>query len=215
MAEIIGTAIGVVGILGQLFDGCVKAYGYFTTATHLDTDSKRLLCKVRIEEMRLVVWGREWGVAEGKLEAHLKTESNPQMKALATQIMTELFNTVTDFQRLQERYGLVDQSTGAGTGQVLGGQTVGEPGKSGNGKEKGERGGKEESSPSPSKKGSEGGDQSQAQGRGHSRKNSRNGGGGLEKSFSWRKEITLRTKWVIAGTESSSLFPFLSNICPF
>ncbi|KAF6840357.1 hypothetical protein CMUS01_03954 [Colletotrichum musicola] len=109
MAEAIGTAIGVVGFLGQLFDGCVKAYGYFSAAAGMDTDSARLLCKVRIEEMRLVVWGREWGVAEGRLEAHLKGGGcNPQMAALAEGIMRELHATVTDFQRLRERYGLVD-----------------------------------------------------------------------------------------------------------
>ncbi|KAF7553290.1 hypothetical protein G7046_g7139 [Stylonectria norvegica] len=108
-AELIGTTIGVVGILGQLFDGCIKAYGFFTTAAHLDVDSQRLLCKVRIEEMRLVVWGREWGVAEGRLEAHLDSAANPQLRRLATQILEELHGTVTDFRKLQERYGLVDE----------------------------------------------------------------------------------------------------------
>ncbi|KAF6805770.1 hypothetical protein CSOJ01_09268 [Colletotrichum sojae] len=113
MAEAIGTAIGVVGFLGQLFDGCVKAYGYFSAAAGMDADSARLLCKVRIEEMRLVVWGREWGVAEGRLEAHLRSGGcNPQMAALAEGIMRELHATVTDFQRLRERYGLVDGEGG-------------------------------------------------------------------------------------------------------
>jgi hypothetical protein len=110
MAEIIGTTIGVVGFLGQLFDGCVKAYGYFTTAANMDGDGQKLLCKVRIEEMRLVVWGREWGVAEGHLERHLDSteRSNPQLRALATQILQELHGTVTDFRKLKETYGLVD-----------------------------------------------------------------------------------------------------------
>ncbi|KAL6869723.1 hypothetical protein ACO1O0_001052 [Amphichorda felina] len=106
-----GATIGVVGFLGQLFDGCVKAYGYFSTAQHLDGDSQKLLCKVRIEEMRLVVWGREWGVAEGKLEAHLDSSSergNPQLRALATQILEQLHGTVTDFRKLKESYGLTD-----------------------------------------------------------------------------------------------------------
>ncbi|KAG9257803.1 prion-inhibition and propagation-domain-containing protein [Emericellopsis atlantica] len=130
MAEVVGTAIGVVGLLAQLFDGCVKAYGYFTTAQQLDADSQRLLCKVRIEEMRLVVWGREWGVAEGKLERHLLGshggatmsttnghdrgptrsfgEGNPQLRALAMQILEQLHTTVTDVGKLKEVYGLSD-----------------------------------------------------------------------------------------------------------
>ncbi|PNP53781.1 hypothetical protein THARTR1_05905 [Trichoderma harzianum] len=113
MAEALGTAIGVIGFVGQLFDGCVKAYGYFTTASNLDSDSQRMMCKVRIEEMRLVVWGREWGVAEGKFDEHL-SERNPQLKVLATQILEQLHGTVTDFKKLQDRYGLVDEAAAKG-----------------------------------------------------------------------------------------------------
>lgn len=119
-AELIGTTVGVVGFLGQLFDGCVKAYGYFTTASQMDADSQRLLCKVRIEEMRLVVWGREWGVAEGRLDAHLESSSsskgNPGLRNLATEILQGLHGTVTDFKKLKERYGLRDAAGGGGGG---------------------------------------------------------------------------------------------------
>ncbi|TDZ53096.1 hypothetical protein CTRI78_v007200 [Colletotrichum trifolii] len=128
MAEVVGTVIGVVGFLGQLFDGCVKAYGYFSAAANLDADSARLLCKVRIEEMRLVVWGREWGVAEGRLEAHLRSrECNPQLAALAEGIMKELHATVTDFARLRERYGFAED--GAGGGEKVGLRLRGDEGR--------------------------------------------------------------------------------------
>lgn len=112
--ELIGTTIGVVGLLGQLFDGCVKAYSYFTAAQHLDVDSQRMICKVRIEEMRLLVWGREWGVAEGKLENHLRKEEKgmPGMRDVAKQILEQLHGTVTDVRRLKETYGLVDGEEG-------------------------------------------------------------------------------------------------------
>lgn len=131
-AELIGTTVGVVGFLGQLFDGCVKAYGYFTTASHMDADSARLLCKVRIEEMRLVVWGREWGVAEGRLDAHLESSSkgNPGLRNLATEILQGLHGTVTDFRKLKERYGLKDAGGGGGGG---GGSAVGGGEEKGNG----------------------------------------------------------------------------------
>ncbi|KAM4059055.1 prion-inhibition and propagation domain-containing protein [Hirsutella rhossiliensis] len=145
-AELVGTTIGVIGLLGQLFDGCIKAYGYFTTASQLDTDSQRLMCKVRIEEMRLVVWGREWGVAEGRLEAHLDSGRNPQLRALAMQILKELHGTVADFRKLQDRYGLVEDH---------GAQD--KDGEASNGSAKAGRG--------------------------------------------WRKEVGLRTKWVIADKD--------------
>lgn len=112
MAEIVGTTLGLVGavgVLGQIFDGCIKAYAFFTTASNLGRDSERLVCKIRIEEMRLVVWGREWGIVDGKLEAHLKAESkagNERMGQLARQILSELHSTITDFKKLREKYGL-------------------------------------------------------------------------------------------------------------
>lgn len=52
MAEVLGTALGLVGaieVLGQIFDGCIKAYVFFTTASDLGRDSERLVCKIRIE----------------------------------------------------------------------------------------------------------------------------------------------------------------------
>jgi hypothetical protein len=115
MAEAVGTALGLVGavgVLAQIFDGCIKAYAFFTTAANLGRDSERLVCKIRIEEMRLLVWGREWGVVEGKLEAHLQAESNSgnqSLRQLAVSILTELHRTITDFNKLQDRYGLREE----------------------------------------------------------------------------------------------------------
>ncbi|TFB05492.1 hypothetical protein CCMA1212_002626 [Trichoderma ghanense] len=174
MAEALGTAIGVIGFIGQLFDGCVKAYGYFTTAANLDADSQRMLCKVRIEEMRLVVWGREWGVAEGRFDEHLSERSNPQLRLLATQILEQLHSTVTDFKKLQDRYGLVDE---AAAGNVRDG------------------GGKEHVS--PSRKGSR--DEGR---RMNGLKMTSTGSGTSERS--WRRELGLRTKWVIGDKDKFS-----------
>ncbi|OPB42083.1 hypothetical protein A0O28_0032000 [Trichoderma guizhouense] len=170
MAEALGTAIGVIGFVGQLFDGCVKAYGYFTTASNMDSDSQRMMCKVRIEEMRLVVWGREWGVSEGKFDEHL-SERNPQLKVLATQILEQLHGTVTDFKKLQDRYGLVDEATA--------------------------KGGKE-ADVSPPRKGSK--DEGKKTNGFKTSSSTLN----LSSERSWRKEIGLRTKWVIGDKDKFS-----------
>ncbi|KAL6698545.1 prion-inhibition and propagation domain-containing protein [Trichoderma pleuroticola] len=170
MAEALGTAIGVIGFVGQLFDGCVKAYGYFTTASNLDSDSQRMMCKVRIEEMRLVVWGREWGVAEGKFDEHL-SERNPQLKVLATQILEQLHGTVTDFKKLQDRYGLVDEAAA--------------------------KGGKE-ADVSPPRKGSK------DEGKKTNGFKTSSSTLTLSNERSWRKEIGLRTKWVIGDKDKFS-----------
>lgn len=162
MAEVIGTALAVVGVLGTIFEGCVRAYGHFTTATHFDQDSQKMVVKIRIEEMRLVVWGREWGVAEGKLEAHL--QENGGMRQLALQILTELHRTVTDVQRLRDRYGLQSPEDGSGaTGGKKGVKGDISPGQ------------KEPLAKRPSESGKSVNDRS------------------------WRKELTIRAKWVVAG----------------
>lgn len=106
MAEL---GLAVVGLVGQIFDGCITAYALFTAARNLGRDSERLVCKIRIEEMRLRVWGREWGVSEGRLEEHLRKErnaGNEKLTELAVEILSELYKTITDFNRLKERYGI-------------------------------------------------------------------------------------------------------------
>lgn len=188
MAEAVGTALAVVGVLGQIFDGCVKAYGHFATAAEFAEQSRGLACKLRIEEMRLVVWGRAWGVTEGKLEAHLmdvygegsltaapkvtaigpgplvgEGQAGIMMRSLAVQILSELHRTITDGQRLRERYGLADDE---------------EKGSNSNGSKKGTAvGGKEALVKRPSDSGKNGGS---------------NGSSGGE--WSWRKEFSIRAK---------------------
>jgi hypothetical protein len=118
MAEVAGLALsvlGTVGILGQIFDGCIKGYRVFSSASHLGKDSERLVCKVKIEEMRLWVWGREWGIVEGKFEAQLAMGiwGNEGLKDLATEILTQLFQTIMDCNKLQGRYGLREAAPGS------------------------------------------------------------------------------------------------------
>ncbi|KAK8035881.1 hypothetical protein PG991_001954 [Apiospora marii] len=205
MAEAVGTALAVVGVLGQIFDGCVKAYGHFTTAAEFAEQSRGLACKLRIEEMRLVVWGRAWGVAEGKLEAHLldayggggsdntattapkvtttgplggkgEGQAGVMMRSLAVQILSELHRTITDGQRLRERYGLVDEDEKGGSSN-------------GSSKKGSAAAGKEalvkRASDSGKKEGSNGGE------------------------WSWRKEFSIRARWVVGDYNDGleQLFP--------
>ncbi|KAF3358237.1 hypothetical protein VdG1_03014 [Verticillium dahliae VDG1] len=69
MAEAAATALGVIGFLGQLFDGCVRAYGYFTTAARLDQDSARLVCKLRDRYGIVEEAAAKSGLARGEREA--------------------------------------------------------------------------------------------------------------------------------------------------
>ncbi|KAK8021554.1 hypothetical protein PG990_006692 [Apiospora arundinis] len=157
MAEAVGTALAVVGVLGQIFDGCVKAYGHFTTAAQFAEQSRGLACKLRIEEMRLVVWGRAWGVTEGKLEAHLMD--------------AELHRTITDGQKLRERYGLEDEAEKGSSGDSNG-----------------------------SKKWATGKDALVKRPSDHGKKEGTGGG-----DWSWRKEFSIRARWVVAGKSDATL----------
>lgn len=201
MAEAVGTALAVVGVLGQIFDGCVKAYGHFTTAAQFAEQSRGMACKLRIEEMRLVVWGRAWGVTEGRLEAHLmdaygggtspttattraaaagpgllggEGPGGVMMRSLAVQILSELHRTITEGQKLRERYGLEDQGA--------------------------ENGGSGDNN-SGSKKGTGGIDTLVKRPSGHGKLGEGTGGG----DWSWRKEFSIRARWVVAGKSNAKL----------
>ncbi|KAK7989833.1 hypothetical protein PG989_010148 [Apiospora arundinis] len=178
MAEAVGTALAVVGVLGQIFDGCVKAYGHFTTAAQFAEQSRGLACKLRIEEMRLVVWGRAWGVTEGKLEAHLMdayggstspttTTTTAAARTTATAILSELHRTITDGQKLRERYGLEDEAEKGSSGDSNG-----------------------------SKKWATGKDALVKRPSDHGKKEGTGGG-----DWSWRKEFSIRARWVVADKD--------------
>ncbi|KAB8339200.1 hypothetical protein FH972_022134 [Carpinus fangiana] len=115
--EVAGLAVGVVGVaglLGQIFDGVIKAYRIFTTASNLGRDSERLVCKIRIEEMRFVCWGKECGLAEGKFESSLvKFGQHDGLHQLAEMILKELYQTIMDLNKLQNRYGLKEEAPGS------------------------------------------------------------------------------------------------------
>ncbi|KAF2842313.1 hypothetical protein M501DRAFT_998590 [Patellaria atrata CBS 101060] len=116
--EVAGFAIGLlgaVGIIGHIFDGCMKGYKVFSTASNLGRDSERLTCKIKIEETRLWLWGREWGIVEGKFEAHLAAGiwGHDGLKDLAVEILTQLLQTIMDCNKLQEKYGLREEAPGS------------------------------------------------------------------------------------------------------
>lgn len=60
-----------------------------------------------------MVWGRELGVAEGR--SHLKEQSE-RLRVLAVDILDELLRTITDFEKLKERYGMREENVGEGRG---------------------------------------------------------------------------------------------------
>jgi hypothetical protein len=114
--EVAGLVIGLagaVGVLGQIYNGCQVGYKVFSSARNLGRDSDRLVCKVKIEEMRFRVWGREWGIVEGKFEAHLSATAWEGLRELAKDILTQLLSTILDCHKLQAKYGLREEAPGS------------------------------------------------------------------------------------------------------
>jgi hypothetical protein len=181
MAELALSIVGTVGVLGQIFQGCINAYQIFTAASNLGRDSERLVCKIRIEEMRLLVWGREWGVEEGRLEKYLGEESkagNERLRGLAIQVLSELYRTITDLDRLKGRYGLRDVDNA-----VAGGV----PEKAGKGENGNSNSNNVKALPAPGEAWKE---------------------GSKDKSFTarFKSELHLRARWVIADKDKFHLF---------
>ncbi|KFY12130.1 hypothetical protein V492_04071 [Pseudogymnoascus sp. VKM F-4246] len=132
--------------------------------------------------MRLLVWGREWGVEEGKLEKYLGEESkagNERLRGLAIQVLSELYKTITDLDKLKGRYGLRDVDNVAPQQQK--GALEGKGG-NGNG-----NGNKTKDKPAP----------------GEAWKESFK-----DKSFAerFKSELHLRAKWVIADKDKFHFF---------
>jgi len=114
--EVAGLALGIVGavgILGQIYNGCITGYHVFSSAKNLGKDSERIVCKIKIEEMRFRVWGREWGIVEGKFEAHLSATAWEGLRDLAKDILTQLLSTILDCHKLQGKYGLKEEAPGS------------------------------------------------------------------------------------------------------
>lgn len=180
MAEVAFGVLGSVGVLGQIFSGCISAYRLFTSASNLGRDSEKLVCKIKIEEMRLMVWGREWGVEEGKLEGYLEKErerGNERLRELAIEVLRNLHRTITETERLKGRYGLKE---GQGGMEMESGNFAGEGKAIGSGKA--------------------------AKSRPKAGEKWRASSSDLSVTQRFKSEMTLRAKWVIADKEKFQIF---------
>lgn len=104
MAEL---GLAFVGLAGQLFTSIVASYGFLSTAKGLETDAPMLLWKLRIQEIRLRVWGRHWGIDEGKFDLFLEQEG---LYDDVVGILKQLRAVLDDAENLKNRYGIQQQS---------------------------------------------------------------------------------------------------------
>lgn len=61
MAEAAGLALGVAGLAG-LFSTCFQLFELFEMGSNHRKDYKALLCKLKVEKVRFLLWGEGAGV---------------------------------------------------------------------------------------------------------------------------------------------------------
>jgi hypothetical protein len=87
----------------QLFTSILQTYRFLITARGLSHDAPKTFWKLRIQKIRLSVWGRYWGLEQGRLDESLKKEGILEdVEGILSQ-MQDLFK---DTEKLEKRYGL-------------------------------------------------------------------------------------------------------------
>ena len=103
MAEI---ALGSIPIAAAAFKGALEGYKTITEANRLGKDSQILAWKFRIQETRLRLWGREWGIlagSEATADNKLRIEED---YTFVHETLGRISNVFQDHGKLQMRYGL-------------------------------------------------------------------------------------------------------------
>lgn len=94
-------AIAFVVLAGQLFIGCVQAYHFLLTAYSFESVSQKYLINLCIEQARLLIWGRNSGLAEGAGHPSLGN-----MAALIVRVLEYMQNSLSNAADLSRKYGL-------------------------------------------------------------------------------------------------------------
>src|SRR5438034_5787306 len=103
MADI---ALACVPLCMKLFSECLNGYRLFTEAKELGRDSQRLLWKFRIEEARLRIWGRDWGLFdEDSATASAEARDRDDLRIIP-ETLFRISNLFKDYKQLENRYGL-------------------------------------------------------------------------------------------------------------
>jgi hypothetical protein len=102
MADI---ALGAIPIGARVLAGCLSGYKLFTEAKDLGKDSQTLLWKFRIQETRLRMWGKEWGLLgfQPGREADMRGREDDD---IVLETLLRISDLLKDYKQLRKRYGL-------------------------------------------------------------------------------------------------------------
>lgn len=98
-ATLAGIALSGVSLAFDIFHGCVIGFQLLSAAHNLGNDAEFLVCMLRLEEYRLILWAKRSGLADDDLDR--KFDDTAIRTTLA-----ELKELLTDAEKLKKRYKL-------------------------------------------------------------------------------------------------------------
>ena len=93
-------SLSAVSISFQIFAGCVMSLKLLTGAHAFGKDASLLICQLRLDEYRLILWAEKSGLFSDKLDPRLD-------RSLINSSLAELRLLFEDSSKLKEKYGLV------------------------------------------------------------------------------------------------------------
>ena len=93
-------SLSAVSISFQIFAGCVMSFKLLTSAHAFGKDASLLICQLRLDEYRLILWAEKSGLFSDTLDPRLD-------RSLINSSLAELRLLFEDSSKLKEKYGLV------------------------------------------------------------------------------------------------------------
>jgi hypothetical protein len=94
-----GIALAAVSLTFQIFAGCVKGFQLLSSAHHLGQDAELLVCMLKLEEYKLILWSKKSGLIDDKLDPRLNTQ-------IISAALAELRALFDDTGKLKKKYKL-------------------------------------------------------------------------------------------------------------
>ena len=98
-------ALGGVPVAIALLQTCFRGYEMFTQARQIGEGSQTLLWKFKIQQTRLHMWAKEWGMLDESRQRRQRP-GDPDDYKIITETLFRISNLIADYQVLQNRYGL-------------------------------------------------------------------------------------------------------------
>jgi Prion-inhibition and propagation len=103
MAEIIGVSASVIA-LASLFKACVEAFEIYKCVKKQDADLKKLNSKLRIEQCRLLVWGKAIGIPDRSDTNHTMLQ-DCNFQDVIQDTLELILQLLTDSENPSSKYG--------------------------------------------------------------------------------------------------------------